>query len=132
LSSANAKIVGGTRYGQITAIVILLMVLSMLAFSWAMWRIREDTIAASTRSAADVGDMLSQQAVNSIQSIEFVLDELRTDIKTSNVTTAEDFAALAGSRTHYEHLLDRMSRLAQADVVSLIDASGKVLSFTRQ
>lgn len=120
-----------TRYGQITAIVIMVMIASILAVGLAIWRIRDDTISAATKGAKDVADMLSLQAGHSIQSIELVLDEIREEIRRQNVLTEEDFKELVSTQTTFRYLGDRRSRVPQADVVTLTDSGGQVLAITR-
>jgi diguanylate cyclase (GGDEF)-like protein len=89
---------------------------------------------AVTDAKADVGNIasiLAQQTSQSVKAIDLVLEDLAARIDLMEVTTPEDLRNKLYSEQEYSHLMARLARLPQVQVIGIIDAEGDMLLSTR-
>ena len=115
-------------YGRLTLISVLLMVAAIVAIGLSLRRQRLDTIADATRGISNIATILAEQATHSVQSIDIVLQEVADRVKTTGVMSDQP-----ADRPRMTHFLDeKLWQLSQADVVSVADASGRIMASTRR
>jgi signal transduction histidine kinase len=95
---------------------------------WEQYRGRIDREVAETRSLAIV---LAEQTARAFQAVDLVLQETQTMVRAANVADPEHFARQVETEDVHRFLLDRLHSLPQADAVSLIDSTGRIVAFSR-
>ena len=90
------------------------------------------SLADAERNNNAFGAILAEQAERTIQSVDLVMQELVTRFGTNARTAGEGFSAVYGSLAVHDFLADRIKNLPQADALTVVDASGKLVSSSRQ
>ena len=109
-----------------------LILATSAAIASAIWHLRQDALTDAKRNVANIAKILSQQTSHSSQAIELVLDDLIREVKRRQLdVTEERYSSGMNKKEVYNYLIERLSRLPQADVATFTDKSGKVLSITR-
>src|SRR6185437_8615012 len=103
----------------------------ILAVTVAIWNRRDDAIARSRREMSNLGVVLAAQSARSLQAVDLVMQEAQTLVRTGAVTTPDQFRRRLGTEEIHQYLADRMRSLPQADAVSLIDDTGRIVNFSR-
>jgi PAS domain S-box-containing protein len=79
----------------------------------------------------NLGILLADQNARLFQAVDLVLQEARVMVLAAGVRTPDEFRNLMQPEEVHEYLVSRLGRLPQADALSLIDDTGKVVSFSR-
>jgi hypothetical protein len=69
---------------------------------------------------------------NSLQSIDLVLTEIKNREEIRGAQTPNDIDLVLRGEDTYQFLMERLSRLQQAEFIALVDKSGSLVSTTRQ
>jgi diguanylate cyclase (GGDEF)-like protein/PAS domain S-box-containing protein len=111
----------------------LFLVLTIALGTWAILSdLRNRAVASAERELRNIAMVLSDQTDRTFQSIELVQKNLIDHIRDSAGSSREDFArALAGYDTHLM-LRDKIEGLPCADAISIIDAHGNLVNFSRR
>jgi signal transduction histidine kinase/CheY-like chemotaxis protein/HPt (histidine-containing phosphotransfer) domain-containing protein len=75
--------------------------------------------------------MLAEQTERSFQSVDFVLSRVGGHLGSMGINDSETFHQIATNHDTYLFLREKITGLEQVDGVALIDASGKLLNFSR-
>src|SRR5664279_2687235 len=105
---------------------------SSLAVGLTIWWLHFDAIADASKDSSNLAIVLADQTANSIQSIDLVLTEIKDQEETRSARTPNDIDRVLGSEDTYRFLMERLSRLPQADTISLVDKNGKLVNTTQQ
>ncbi len=122
---------GRSNYRGILATAILLVVVTVIAVSLVIWRLRQDTIDEAIRETSNIATILAAQVSHSAQSIELVLDDVAAEVRRRGVDAPADVRDKLQDRAVQAYLKERLARLPQADVLTLTDATGRVIAITR-
>ena len=105
---------------------------SALAIGLTIWWLHSDAIAAAYTESNDLATVLAEQTENSVQSIELVLTEVRSREEFRSSQTPNDTDRILRSENTYRFLMERRSRLPQAQFITLVDKNGKLVNTTQQ
>ncbi|GIL39727.1 two-component sensor histidine kinase [Rhodospirillales bacterium TMPK1] len=94
----------------------------------AVWQHREAVLAQSAEEATHLGLVLAEQTRQTIRAAELTLKLASERLDAS----APDFEEVAQSRATHAVLADLQAGLPQLSALSLVSASGEVLSFSRR
>ena len=118
-------------YDRIILLAGVLIVISIIATALTLWRQREDTIAGVAQSSSNIATILAEQTSHTVQAMDLVLIELVGRAHRRNIHSKEDMGRELNTRTMYNFLKERLGRLPQADVISIVDADGQMVVSTR-
>jgi diguanylate cyclase (GGDEF)-like protein len=105
---------------------------SALAIGLTIWWLHSDAIAGAYADSNDLATVLAEQTENSIQSIQLVLSEVRNREEFRSAQTPVDIDRNLRSEDTYRFLMERRSRLPQAEFISIVDKNGKLVNTTQQ
>ena len=109
-----------------------LISLFVLAIGLTIWALRSDAIRDADNDTGNIAVVLSGQIARSIQSVDIILSDVRDHAKAPGPQAPEETDRRMHSHDVYELLLQHLHRLPQADVIALIDSTGKVANSTTQ
>ncbi|RZK96965.1 MAG: GGDEF-domain containing protein, partial [Methylobacterium sp.] len=89
------------------------------------------SIKATQKNLMSLSLVLADQADRALQSIDLVQQGVIDDIKSSKISSQEEFVAYASSRSIHDTLKNRVTGLPQTNAITLIDQNGKLLNFSR-
>jgi PAS domain S-box-containing protein len=108
-----------------------LLVIILFAASAAVWDRRKEAIARSQQEISNLGIVLAEQTVRSIQAVDLVLQETRGMVLAAGVENPEQFQRLMGTEETHRFLVDRLKVLPQADSIGLVGADGRLINGSR-
>jgi diguanylate cyclase (GGDEF)-like protein len=121
-----------TYFHFLLAVAGGLTCVAAVAIGLTIWWLHSDAVAEAFKDSTTLATVLAEQTENSIQSIELVLTEIRDHEKILGAQTPDDIdRGLRGDDT-YQFLMERRSRLAQAEFISIVDKNGKLVNSTQQ
>jgi hypothetical protein len=91
---------------------------------------RQRDLNEEGRTLAAIDLLLVQETEHTLQSVDLVLVNISAKLRTDGVLTAAAFAAQGAIATH-EMLKSRLIGIPQLDAISLISATGQLISFSR-
>ena len=130
MGDAGLSRVGGT-YRGLWLVCGLLILASWLATGVALWRSRSDAIEDWRNSLAIQSAMAAQHADQTLAAADAVLARVVQQVAAAAPEDEAAFRRLVGSRAMHEMIRDRRNDLPQIDVVSITDAEGQLLNFSR-
>lgn len=122
---------GRTQYARMMAFAVVVMLALACAIGLALWRLREDAILDTTRAAGNIATILAEQASHSTQAIELVIDEMIEDVARRDFGSRAHFNDYMRTQVAYRYIMERLTRLPQADVISFTDHEGNLVRTTR-
>jgi PAS domain-containing protein len=125
--NANRK-----NFRVLSCIAAVLIILFVSAIGLTIWALRSDAIRDAHNDTGNIAVVLSGQIARSIQSVDIILSDVRDQTKASGPQTPNETDQRIRSHEVYELLLGDLNRLSQADVIALIDDTGKVANSTSQ
>jgi diguanylate cyclase (GGDEF)-like protein len=108
-----------------------LIALAVLATVLTIIGLHEDAVQDAERDAGNLATVLTEQAAHSVQGIDVALIELQGKVAASGIATPEEFRTVFGTQSIHHLLKEFHIRLAEADVITLIDAEGHVVNNSR-
>jgi len=109
-----------------------LIALFVLAIVLTVWALRSDAIRDAENDTGNIAVVLSGQIARSIQSVDIILSDVRDQTKAQGTQTPNETDERIRSHDFYESLRGHLNRLTQADVIALIDNTGRVANSTSQ
>ncbi len=109
-----------------------LIALFVAAIGLTVWALREDAIRDADNDTGNIAIVLSGQIARSIQSVDIVMSDVRDQAQGRGPQTVSGIEQRIRSRDFYEMLLAQLTRLSQADVIAVIDNTGRVVNSTTQ
>ena len=123
---------GQSSFHRLLVIAASLTCAVALAIGLTIWWLHSDAINDASKDSNNLAIVLADQFTNSIQSIDLVLTEIRNqEEKLSTAPPAEFDRALRSDETQ-NYLSERLSRLQQAEFITLVDKVGKIVNTTLQ
>jgi len=118
--------------GHLAWIGSLLVVLTLSAAGFSIWRLREEAKQEAGSYLQSMGLVLAEQTSRSFQAADLVLTEIQGIVAAEGVNTPDAFRARFGSRDIFDLLRQRRQALTQAEAIGILDADGRLLNFSRQ
>jgi diguanylate cyclase (GGDEF)-like protein len=116
----------------LSSVAFGLIMLFVLAIGLTIWGLRSDAIRDADNDTGNIAVVLSDQIARSIQSVDIILSDVRDQVNAVGPQTPEETERRTHSRDFYGLLLSHLNRLSQADVIALIDNTGRVANSTTQ
>jgi diguanylate cyclase (GGDEF)-like protein len=104
---------------------------AIVAIGATIWALRSDAIDDAAADAGNIATILSEQTARSAQAIDIILFELQERIAELGATTPDEFRQRVDNVEMYRLLVDRLSRIPQADVITLVGDDGQLVNATR-
>src|SRR5712692_5596759 len=109
----------------------IIVAITVAAAGLNIWSTRADAIAYSRQEMTNLGMILAEQTARSFQAVDLVLQETRGMVLAAGVATADQFRRQMATEEVHKYLVARLHSLPQADVVTLIDDTGRIVNFSR-
>jgi diguanylate cyclase (GGDEF)-like protein len=123
---------GWSSFWFLKAAAIGVTCTAALAIGLTVWWLRLDAIEGASRDSSNLATVLADQIANSIQSIDLVLTEIKGQEEIRGAQTPNDIDRVLSGEDTYQFLMERVSRLQQAEFISLVDKNGKLVNTTQQ
>src|SRR3981081_72669 len=98
---------------------------------FTVWTLRSDAIRDESNDIGNIATVLAEQTSRSLLAVDLVLTEIQDHLRHAGIASVDDFRALKDKET-FGFLRERLSRLLQADVVTLVDNQGDVVNLSRE
>jgi diguanylate cyclase (GGDEF)-like protein len=121
-----------SNFRKLLVVAIGLICTAALAIGLTIWWMRADEIADAFLDSSNLAVVLADETANSIQSIDLVLTEIRDREEIRGAQMPNDFDRVLRTEDTHQFLLERLSRLQQAEYISLTDKNGRLLNTTSQ
>ena len=105
--------------------------LVLLAMGFTIWQLRSDAIEDTYKDNGNVATVLAEQIAQTIRSVDLVIDDIQDRILLLAITTPEELRNVMSSEYGYAILKSRADRFAQADVITALDSTGRLLATSR-
>jgi hypothetical protein len=93
--------------------------------------LRESTLQTAETDLARYSLTLAENADRSFKSIDLVLSSVRDYIVRKGVTDSDSYRRLTSDQETHFLLKEKIAGLPQVDAVTMIDAQGKLINFSR-
>src|ERR1039458_9414126 len=120
------------RFRFLIAVAVGLTCTAALAIALTIWWLRADAIADASQDTGNLATVLAQQIENSMQSIDLVLTEIRDQEVIRGAHPPNNFDNVLRDKDTNKFMLERLSRLRQAEFIALVDKNGSLVSTTPQ
>ncbi len=123
---------GSDATSRATAALGVILVLGvLLAGGLSVWRLRQAAELAAQQHADNRAVAVSAHAAQVFDAARFVIDSLVKEIAATAPVDSADLQAKLGGRSTHELLHARAESLPALDVISIFDADGQLVSFSR-
>jgi PAS domain S-box-containing protein len=116
---------------NLAAAAIVLLAITVAIACVTIWNLRRDALARAMQETESLSILLAEQNARLMQASDLVLQEAQEMVIAAGVTTPEQFSRLLATEQVHDFLVGRLRSLPQADAISLINDSGKLINFTR-
>src|SRR5579872_4176118 len=130
VSTKAAKL--GRRPGnrRVYIIGILCVAITIAAACLSVALLRRDQINQQQTDAEKLAIVLAAQAARSIQAVDLVVQETRSMVLRSGITTPDELRQTTGTQDFHNFLVDRLRSLPQANSLALLDDTGTIVNFS--
>jgi diguanylate cyclase (GGDEF)-like protein len=103
--------------------------IAILAVALALYQLRADALIDARRNIANLALVLGEQTARSMQAIDLVVRGLQeAAVELNAVSSPASFESVAGGRVFREILREKRALISQADMVGVIDATGRLIN----
>src|SRR3981081_1191933 len=99
--------------------VCVAVAVTLIGFT--VWTLRSDAIRDESNDVGNIATVLAEQTSRSLLAVDLVLTEIQDRLRLTGIASSDDFRAGLKDRETFGFLRDRLSRLLEADVVTLAD-----------
>lgn len=110
---------------------MLLAVLITMGAGLSIWQSRQGTLSNTDRELSNLAIAIAEQTDRAFQSLELVQKSLIEKLQSSEPHSRDEFARIASTEDLQRTLMDKISGLPQIDAVTVVDAGGRILNFSR-
>jgi diguanylate cyclase (GGDEF)-like protein len=121
-----------SRFRFLIVVAVGLTCTAALAIALTIWWLRADAIADASQDTGNLATVLAHQINNSMQSIDLVLTEIRDQEEIRGANAPSNLDNILRDEGTNKFLLERLSRIRQAEFIALVDKNGSLVSTTRQ
>ena len=115
----------------LVAATVAVILLTWAALVFASWRGREDALDDWRYFLANLSEMAAQHADQTLAAADGVLERVVDDVNKTAPVDESDLVARTGTREMFELLKRRQGDLPQIDVLSIVAADGRLITFSR-
>lgn len=129
--SWQSRLRDGRLHGVLFVIGSMLVFAFIATAAFTIWESRQRDILAAENSLSHLSLTLSESTARTMQNLDLVLRVVQTRLVDMSIKTPQEFRErLSGEATH-RLLSDRIQDAAQIDAISLIDADGRLVNYSR-
>jgi diguanylate cyclase (GGDEF)-like protein len=110
--------------------VCVAVAVTLIGFT--VWTLRSDAIRDESNDVGNIATVLAEQTSRSLLAVDLVLTEIQDQVRSVGIASADDFTTRLKDKKTFEFLRERLSRLIQADVVTLADNQGDIVNLSRE
>ncbi len=118
------------NFRKLFIVAIGLSCTAALAIGATIWWLRADEIADAYKDNNNLAVVLADQTANSIQSIDLVLNEIKGQEEIRAAQAPNNIDRILGGEDTHQFLMERLSRLQQAEFIRLVDGNGRLVNAT--
>jgi diguanylate cyclase (GGDEF)-like protein/PAS domain S-box-containing protein len=122
---------GLSGFRFLRAVAVGLIGTATLAIGLTIWWMHSNAISDAFENNDNLAVVINEQLANSIQSIDLVLTEIKGQEEILGEQTPNDFDRVLRTEGTYKFLAKRLSRVEQAEFISLADKNGKLVNTSR-
>ena len=122
---------GGHPTGWLTSLGLFLAVVIAAATALLVVDLHDRSVDQTQRSLISLATILGDQADRALQSIELVQQGIIDELRAADVADEAEYIERVSTRAMQETLEARVAALPQVNAITLIDARGKLLNFSR-
>jgi diguanylate cyclase (GGDEF)-like protein len=123
------------RHGGKVPIVIVagpaLLAVAVIAMAVALVQLRADALSDTRRDLANLARVFADQTSRLVQAVDLILRDVQDEIVQRQASTIETIGAVIGSEALHRDLKEKIARLPQVAVISIIDAQGRLANGSR-
>lgn len=127
-------LLGSGRASVTTAALIIgsitIAAICAIALNSTLSKLHDDAIDRSKRESAEFAAVLAGQTSRSVEAINLMLEELALRVASRLDQNDDTLAQFADQETH-NYLKQRLALLPFAEVMTIVDSSGRIVSMTR-
>jgi diguanylate cyclase (GGDEF)-like protein/PAS domain S-box-containing protein len=123
---------GWSSFHWLLVVAFGLTCTATLAIGLTIWWMHSYAINDAFEDNDRLATVLAEQTANSIQSIDLVLTEIKDQAEIRSAQASNDIDRFLSDKDTNKILLERLSRLRQAEFIALVDKNGSLVSTTRQ
>ena len=123
---------GWSSYHRLLAVAVGLACTAVIAIGLTILWLRFDSIRDAYNDSTDLAIVLSEQLNNSIRTIDRALTEIRDQETTRDVQIQNYFGYALGDESTYRRLIERLSRMEDAEFIGIVNKNGKLVNSTQQ
>jgi diguanylate cyclase (GGDEF)-like protein len=101
-----------------------------LTIGVTIWWLHSEAIANASNNTGNLATVLAHQIDNSVQSIDLVLTDIADQEHLNSALTPNDIDHVFRGQETNQFLLERLSHLPQAELITLVDKNGEVVNTT--
>ena len=105
--------------------------LTTLAMGYTVWQLRSDAIDDAYKDTGNIATVLSEQIAQTVRSIDLVIRDIQERILLFDITTPIDLRRVMSGEIGHAILKSRLDRFALADVITVLDSDGRLVSTSR-
>ena len=110
---------------------VALLLAMVLAVGIALWNMRVVALEDARANDAKLGTAIAEQTAQSIQAIDVILQQLRTQVTEQAPPSPAALITEFQTRAIHQELCRLQRSLPQAEAFAIIDAQGELLNFSR-
>jgi diguanylate cyclase (GGDEF)-like protein len=123
---------GWSGFHRLLAVAVGLACTAVIAIGLTILWLRSDSIRDAYNDSTDLAIVLSEQLNNSIRSIDRALTEIRDQETTRDAQIQNYFDYALGDESTYRRLIERLSRMEDAEFIGIVNKNGKLVNSTQQ
>ncbi len=109
----------------------LVIVFLLAASGLTIWQMRQHDIAEAKRELTTLDILLAEESERATQSVDLILTSLRDAMLAEGVSGPGALARTQSGVRTYDLLRSRLAGVPQLDAITVIDATGKLVNFSR-
>jgi hypothetical protein len=106
--------------------LLIAVVLAMAGL--AIWGAREHTVSEVRRISDNLGGLLAQQTLRTLQAVDLALQATADQVRNEGIGSLAAFRAAPNSAHLREVLAEQLRNLPQATAMALVDADGRTVA----
>ena len=121
-----------SSFKTLICVAVGLIGLAVLAIGLTIVALRNDATNDAVRDSGNIATIFAEQTAHAVQSLDTTLTALRDHFTALGTQRPGDLRRLAATQATFSLLLDRLTQMPQADVITIVDDQGQMVTSTRR
>jgi len=135
IATALAAVPAGRRFvrssRRLSVVGGAVILVAIAAAGLLIWDLRQDAADTYRREIDNSGVLIAEQMSRSLQAVDLIVQDVIDHVHDVQIQTPAQFSKLAATRDFNEFLVDDLKNVPQADALTLVDAGGTVINYSR-